>query len=74
VATIGLVLIAAGIPRAAADLRDRWQTPAYVAFLLVAIAANIALHLVMDRRARAESAAAGAGIARAPVASPLAVG
>jgi hypothetical protein len=69
VATIGLISIAAGIPRAADELRDRWQTPAYVAFLLVAIAGNVALIVVMERRARASSWAAsddGAASMRAP--------
>ena len=67
VATIGLVLIAAGIPREGAVLRDRWQTPAYVVFLLVAIACNVALHVAMDRRARATTTTAHPG----PVSTPL---
>ena len=74
VATIGLVLIAAGIPREGAVLRDRWQTPAFVVFLLVAIACNVALHVAMDRRARAASAGAHPGTATAPVPVPAPAG
>ena len=73
VATIGLVLIAAGIPRAAADLRHRWQTPVYVGFLVVAIVGNVALSVVMDRRARAASTGARTGLA-ASVPAPVPVG
>ena len=53
VATLGLVLIGLGALRAGEELRGGWQTPAYAVALVAAIAANVALHLTMDRRATA---------------------
>ncbi len=50
-ATLGLVLIAVGAVRARAEFRtDTWFV-LYMVGLVVALLLNIALHLIMDRRA-----------------------
>ena len=53
VATMGLVLVGLGALRAGDEFQAGWQTPAYAATLVAAVAANVALHVTMDRRARA---------------------
>ena len=49
-ATIGLVLIGVGALRARSEFRDGWESPAYAVALVLALAFNVALYLVMERR------------------------
>jgi hypothetical protein len=48
--------IAVGVPRAWDEFLGGWQTSLYLVALAGAIAANVALHLVMDRRAAGDRA------------------
>jgi hypothetical protein len=58
VATIGLVLIGLGAIRARDEFStEGWATPLYAVSLVLAIALNVALYVVMERRARAASPA-----------------
>ena len=51
-ATFGLVLIGIGALRARREFRDGWESPTYAAALVLALALNVALYVVMERRAR----------------------
>jgi hypothetical protein len=51
-ATIGLALIGVAAIRDADEFLGGWQTPAYVASLVLALALNVALYVALDLRAR----------------------
>ena len=70
-ATLGLVLVALGVPRAWDEFLGGWQTSLYLVALAGAIAANVALHLVMDRRAAGDRAGPVPATPPAPAVSPL---
>ena len=73
-ATIGLVLVGVGALRETGEFRDGWQTPVYAVVLVAAIAANVALHVAMDRRAGRPVAPPGPEVGAPSATAPVPVG